>query len=275
MRSGHGYTRAQLDFRPNRVYNSLIDLDNNQNGFNPRGNGSFKSTVIISPPGGWGTDIEEEKIFTLARQLGGTRVGVYSRFGHTTEDYIEQGAFRQVGIVDQLDYSEDTVGHPGTLSVMKAMVVIEPINTQKTDFIVGETITQVHIDENDPSIVHTSKGLVVGWDDGYTADPENPYGKERILRYIQDAEEHSDIDGVLYPFEGDEMIVGETSKKEVIPDLNFAPAVNEKLDDLTFSGGYSVEEVTRYSGNMLYLTNLSPITRKTTQSERVSIILSY
>ena len=274
VRSGQGYTRAKLDFKPNKVYNSLLDLDNNRNGFNPRGNSAFQSTVIISPPGGWGTDVEEEKILTLAKQLGGTRVGVYSRFGHNTEDYIEQGTFRQLGVLDELVYADSTIDPPATMSVMKAVVVTEPINTQNIEFVVGETIHQIHVDENDPAIIHTAKGMVVGWDD--MPVPEVASDKKyQLIRYIQDPETHADIDGNLYLFEGDAMIVGESSKKEAAPNLSFGLPVKEKMDDMFFYSGYSVDEVVKYSGNMLYMTNLNPITRVTTQSERVSFILSY
>jgi hypothetical protein len=274
VRNGQGYTRAKLNFRPNKVYNSLFDLDNNQNGFNPRGNNAFRSTVIISPPGGWGTDVEEDKIVTLARQLGGTRVGIYSRFSHNTEDYIEQGTFRQLGILDEVVYAEPFVGNPGTLSAMKAVIVTEPINTQNLEYTVGEIIHQIQVDENDPSVVHTAKGIVVGWDDSPT--PATPTDeKYQMIRYIQDPEVHADVDGNLYPFKGDSMIVGEKSKKEAAPNLSFGLPVQEKMDDMFFHSGYSIDEVVKYSGNMLYLTNVNPITRVTTQSERVSLILSY
>ena len=79
----------------------------------PRGNGAFQSTVIICPPGGWGTDVEEDQIYTLARQLGGTRVGVYSRFGSMMDlcdchdEYIEYTNFRQAGILDEVDFTGD------------------------------------------------------------------------------------------------------------------------------------------------------------------------
>ena len=132
VREGEGYTRAQLDFRPNFVYTSLLDLDNQQNGFDPRGNGAFSPTVIISPPGGWGTDVEEDKIYTLARQLGGTRVGVFSRFGSMMDlcacedEYIEYTDFRQVGILDEVDFTGDE--NPGTATNIKTVIVIEPIN---------------------------------------------------------------------------------------------------------------------------------------------------
>ena len=262
VRNGEGYTRAQLDFRPNKVYNSLLDLDNDKNGFDPRGNGAFQSTVIISPPGGWGTDVEEDKIYTLARQLGGTRVGVYTRFSHDVEDYIEEGTFRQAGILDEIDFTTDVT--PATASVVKAVKVIEPINTQDTDFRLGEIIHQIHTDDLDPAITYTAKGMVTGWDD-----------QNLILRYIQDPELHSDYDGNLYEIKGDNKITGETSKKEVLPDVDFAADIPQELDGLTFSSGYVVDEVVKYSGNLLYLTNLSPITRQTTQTERVSIIISY
>lgn len=262
VRPGSGYTRAKLDFRPSKVYNSLLDLDDDKNGFDPRGNGAFKSTVIISPPGGWGTGVEEDKIYTLARQLGGTRVGVYSRFSHDVEDYIEEGTFRQVGVLDDLDFT--TSDEPTTASVVDAVKVIEPINTQDTDFRLGETIHQIHIDALDPAIVYTAKGMVTGWDD-----------INMILRYIQDPELHTDVDGNLYEIKGSNKITGETSKKEIIPDMDFGAAAAETLDGLSFMSGYAIVEVNKYSGNLLYNTNLSPITRVTTQSERVSIIISY
>jgi len=262
VREGSGYTRARLDFKPFRVYNSLLDLDAGENGFDPRGNGAFKTTVIIPPPGGWGTDVSEDKIYTLARQLGGTRVGIYTRFTGSTEDYIEQGSFRQIGLLDEVEFPGDE--NPSSASVIKAVKVIEPLNTQDTDFTIGETIYQIHTDELDPSVTYTAKGTVVGWED-----------KTTILRYIQDAEIHSDLDGNLYEFKSNQEITGETSKKEVIPDVTFGSPEVEELDGLTFDAGYMVKEVEKYSGSMLYLTNLSPITRVTTQSERVSIIISY
>ena len=57
VRHGEGYTYATLDFVANRVYESLADLDNKENGLNPLGDGAFQTTVIIGPPGGWGTDL--------------------------------------------------------------------------------------------------------------------------------------------------------------------------------------------------------------------------
>ena len=279
VRPGEGYTRAELDFRPNSVYNSLLDLDKQQNGFDPRGNGAFQTTVIISPPGGWGTDVEEDMIFTLARQLGGTRVGVYSRFGsmmdlcNCDDEYIEYTDFRQVGILDEVDFTMED--NPGNATNIKTVMAIEPINTQATDFRVGETIHQIQTDELDPAVTYIAKGMVISWDDRYTPDVNRPDEKYKILRYIQDPEVHKDRDGNLYEIKGDDTIVGEISKKEIVPDVDFASSRDIEVGSLVFSSGYSKDEVNKYSGNLLYLTNLSPITRQTTQSERISIIISY
>lgn len=262
VREGVGYTRAQLDFRPNHVYSSLLDLDEGENGFDPKGDGSFRSTVIIPPPGGWGTDIEEEMKYTLARQLGGTRVGVYATFLGDTEDFFFQSSFRQIGIMDDVEFANDE--EPATASVALAVKVKEPINTLTTEFEIGETIYQLHKDSVDPSIVYRAKASVVGWDDA-----------TGILRYVQDPDIHRYADGVLYKIEGGSSIIGETTGKEVIPDINFGVPEPVSLDGIVFEGGYMIEEVNRYSGTMLYLTNLSPIQRVSTQSERVSIIISY
>ena len=72
--NGSGYTYGTLDFAAGRVYQSLGDLQNGVNGLNPQGDGTFESTVIISPPGGWGSDV--------VRETGGTRVGVFSSLVH-------------------------------------------------------------------------------------------------------------------------------------------------------------------------------------------------
>lgn len=272
VRSGFGYTRAKLDFRPNRVYTSIVDLDNDENGFNPRGNGSFKSTVIIPPPDGWGTpeDFNLNQSFVLARQLGGTRVAVYTKIQRNNDDYIEQSSYRQVGIIDQLedyiivDPETDNTIRPDLINVDYAVKVIEPINTLNTDFRIGETIIQIHEHPEDPSIRFTSKGMVTGWND-----------VTRVIRYIQDPDIHSDLDGKLYKFGGDSVITGEIRGKEVIPDVRFGAGRPEDIEDITFVNGYSRDGVKKYSGNMLYLTNLSPIERITTQTERVSVIISY
>ena len=90
MREGSGYTFASLEFVSGKVYESLVDLDLKVNGLNPEGNGDLRTTVIISPPGGWGSDI--------VRELGGTRVGVFSALDYNLFKNYFDSSFRQIGI---------------------------------------------------------------------------------------------------------------------------------------------------------------------------------
>ena len=86
-----------------------LDTNNEKNGIDPLGDGGFRTTVIINPPGGWGTD--------LVRELGGTRVGVFSDFKSTNPDYVLESEFRQVGIVSDVEPTAE--GIPDSLSVIE------------------------------------------------------------------------------------------------------------------------------------------------------------
>ena len=249
-RHGSGYTYAKLDFVANRVYETLNDLDNHRNGLNPGGDGAFRSTVIIGPPGGWGRD--------LIRQLGATRVGIFSNFSTINEDYVTESEFRQVGVMSGIDNLTDSF--PESLSMVYAVKVSEVTGSMNVDYSLYETITQTYTDDNDPRIRYVAKGMVVGWD--------NDNG---IIRYIQDPRLHSDDQGQLYRFRGDAPIVGESTEKQTIPDVDFTL----ELEGRVFRFGYSMPEARKYVGVMDYVTNLSPIMRSPNQSERVSLIISY
>ncbi len=279
-RYGLGYTKATLDFVSNRVYTSLIDLDNKQNGVNPLGDGTFVSTVMIGPRSGWGcmdqkqvsvqtSRSTEENIrdcrFKLARQLGGTRVCIFSDLRYDQSDFIKGTQFRQLGII------QDILGHrkpnafndlssPDTLSAVHAIKVLKP-RGKKSEFYVGETITQEVEDRDNPDVLHKAKGTVVG----YT---ETPY--YNIIRYIQDHQHHTD-EGTLYRFRGSLNITGDTSSVDTFPDDTFTGG----LDGLDFKIGYAIPEVLPYSGTITYITNLPPVQREETQTERISLLISY
>ena len=242
VRPGSGYTVASVDFKANRCYGSLVDLDSVQNGLNPLGDGTFSAIGIISPPGGWGTD--------LVRELGGTRIGVFSDFRSTNTDYIVESEFRQVGVMSEVTTETPTTD---SLSCVYAVTVGEVSGSANQDYTMYETITQTT-----DGVV--AKGQVVGWDD-----------QKNIIRYIQDPTLHSDDNGQMNRFMGGAVIIGEESGKETIPNQ----LTEGDFDDLLFVGGYASPEVKKYSGHMNYVTNLSPIKRAPEQSERVSLIISY
>ena len=110
VRPGSGYTSAHVDFHAGHVYQSLGDLDADINGLDPLGDGSFASTTIIGPPGGFGKD--------LIRELGASHVGVFSTLTYNLFDFTQNVTFRQVGIIQD---PELTVPGSDTATVCMAV----------------------------------------------------------------------------------------------------------------------------------------------------------
>lgn len=285
-RPGQNYTFGRLNFTAGEVYATLSDLDEEINAMNPGGDDRFRSTVIISPPGGWGykktSDTTEESmnsLYTIMRQLGASRLGVFSRLDFNEKDFISDISFRQAGILQDLDsalLAEDKNPgilesyYPSTLANYYSVKVIENQGAEMIRYIPGEIITQTRPDPVNPSIEYVSKGTVVGWDDD-----------RNIIKYIQDPTIHTDDrNGVMYPFSNNRIITGLESKKETEPDIYYNVDIdtsNPIYNSLNtkFVNGYSVPEVDKYDGNLLYLVNVNPVTRKYRQSERISFIITY
>ena len=250
IRSGSEYTYATVDFVANRTYASLFDLDNNINGLDPRGDGTFLSTVIISPPGGWGTD--------LVKELGGTRIGVFSELDFNYDELLPNTTFRQVGLLHNPETEQD---NPSTMIACKGVKVTDndPSNLYKIGEEILQEVKEVDIQGN-LIATHIAKGTVVGFDLSVG-----------LLRYIQVPELHTDEDGVMYRFQNIESIIGSETGKVTSPDTTFMGFFKGSI----FSEGYSVSEFQIYSGDITYLTNLSPVERQQTQTEKISLIITY
>ena len=267
VRSGSGYTYGVLDFTPFNVYTNLADLDNEKNALDPLGDGTFQSKVIISPPGGWGyiddplLTEEENKLkaeFALAYQLGSTRAGVFSTLNYELSDFAEETFFRQIGILQDPSFDPSVGVDPETATACFAIkIASEDFDKQ---YEVGETIRQVVEVLEDGQPDKYALGQVVGWDN-----------VDQVLRYIQIPEKHSYTDGILYRFQGEEDIEGMSSGKIETPDYTF----NLSASDINFTDGYASPEVERYSGIFTHVLNISPIKRQPTQSEKISLIISY
>lgn len=177
VRGGQNYTYAELNFIKDNCYGSLDDLDKNINKLDPEGLESFKSTVIIPPIGGWGSD--------NVHHTYASRVGVFSTLKYDMNDSLPDVEFRQTGILSNPE-SENRE----TLSAFKSISV----TVQKGTFVVGSLIQQVRPDG-------IASGEVVGWDE-----------ENGVLSYIQVPSLHKDTNGDLIPFISNFIITGETAQ---------------------------------------------------------------
>ena len=244
VRGGSGYTFATLDFTSGNVYQTLGDLDLGVNGLNPLGAETVRTTVIISPPGGWGSD--------LIRQMGGTRVGVFSSLDYSLFSNNFPCPFRQIGILQDFTYSET---NPDSIQACYA-VKTNGVATGNS-FSIGETIVQTVTLDN--GVIVEAKGTVVAYD---TTDG--------VIRYVQGSS-NVDANGELYAFEGNGQISGITSALAAVVDTSY----NDTTSDTTFINGYANPKLTKYTGYMTYLTNISPVVRDSEQSERLSLVIAF
>ena len=130
----------------------------------------------------------------------------------------------------------------------------------ETSYEVGETIRQVVevLETGEPD--KYAIGQVVGWDN-----------ITQVLRYIQVPQKHSDTDGVLYRFQGEEEVEGVSSGKIEKPDSTFSLSSS----GVQFENGYADPEIASYNGLITHVVNISPIKRQPSQSEKISLIISY
>jgi hypothetical protein len=259
VRYGSGYTEGTLDFSANNVYGSLVDLDADINGLNPGGNGDFRSTVIITPPGGWGTDLQ--------RELGGTRVGFFSSLGTDSTDYdfTEGISFRQIGVIQNPEFNANVTANAATLCASYAIYYENPT---------GEVIAigdQIQMAVDVAGVIKTAKGTVV------ENDTTN-----MVLKYIQDPNQHKDLsDGNLYRFAEIKDQSGTAALLITSTTASGAAGTVEPKNytgawaDMYYIEGFANPDIVRYSGLMTYLTNISPVTRSDNQTEKISLLIGY
>lgn len=273
---GQGYSYAKLDFTANRVYTSLNDLLNNRNAVNPRGNGDFKTTCIISPEGGWGRD--------LVSQLGGTKVGLFITSGYVNDvSFMDQKdrelSFRQISLFHNVIIPSITVaGYPEPIDLSKNLRLdgthaLNLIITGGSGFELLEEINQTYTVNGETRL---ARGMIVGW---------NYIDSIRVLRFIQDPNYHLDSNGNMWPFYMPTPIRGNAAKT-TDPTYNITGLVSKTiakmdyskfglLDTRYFNFGYSAPEYVKNSGDMIYVSNIQPIPKLSQQSEEVSIVIAY
>ena len=306
---GYGYTHAKLQFENNKVYQTLSDLNRDVNGLLPGGNDDFRSTVIISPPGGWGyrrtligEDLEtiyRNTTFALARQLGGTRVAVFMKLEDDELGFITETLYRQLGIL------QDPEGNQINVNDNKYILTKDPeddqalLTSSSTDIAKANNrlLLDTSLDDGGPTadyrpfickyntvkVFRTSGGDVTKFYVGETIKQGKSLGQvcgvdvidgtdDIFINYFQDPFLHCDpSDGSLHPFSGSDLISGDTSFVEGRPDV----AYNQVYSGQEFVAGYSLPQITPFTGLLTHIDNKSYIVRTQGQREKISIVLEF
>lgn len=212
--------------------------------------------VIISPPGGHGSNV--------VRELGAYRVMV-----HKSLDFLDGNGdipvdmeFRRFGLISDPQTTANIDYTANTATVCRA---IKFPSTATANFINGEIITQA---------TTGAKGRVIHWD-----------STTKILRYYQNeyisaVQSNNPTGGNpdLYknksiPFSGANPITGSTSTTTLTPDTTSGGTVT--LSGISFVLGYANSEIKKYSGEILYVENRKAVIRSNDQIEDVKLVLEF
>ena len=217
-----GYTYAELDFVPELIFNSL---DNQSNGLNSLGDGTY-STVIL----------DYLVVGELTLSVNWVQWLVFTTLDFNEADFYPDVTFRRIGILKDPTFR---ISQPATATGSFAINVTD--YGGPASYTVGERLGQV---VTVGGVAKNAFGTVVAY------DTEN-----NVVRYIQDPTIHADGDGNTYAFSGDGYVNGLTSGKSTKP-----TTFSGTLVDTSFSAGYSSPEANKYSGEMIYLSNVSSVT---------------
>ena len=231
-----------------------------------------KFEVVIPPKGGHGADIY--------RELGGFRVMLYSKFDNNVDDspdYAVGVDFSRVGIVkNPLEKNGTTLLNSTTATNLKALaltsngvagVTTTSAVTYSVDSLIKQTISTAGIGS-------TAVGYVASW---------NP--DTGILKYYQPVG-FSTLSA--YSYKQLDFVGTSTA-----PIVNAGTSGNLKIDSSfnndsiqiasgtkislgqTFVSGKANADVKKYSGEIIYIDNRSPVTRSSSQKEEVKIVIEF
>jgi hypothetical protein len=156
-------------------------------------------------------------------------------------------------VLQNFEYSDPQYKNNLTLSAHYAVTFT---NTNAHEFELLETIHQnVLVD----GAMKIARGTVIGW------DPNT-----NVLRYIQDPNLHLDSDGKLYAFGETNNVVGQTSGA-----IGYVNTLTDTLDGLEFVDGHAQPEIQKFTGQLLYVSNIQPIQRDPEQTENIGILVYY
>jgi len=262
---GSGYTYATVDLKSAGITNGSTDKD-------------AEFSVIIPPPGGHGFDIY--------RELGATRVLIYSRFENDEldPDFVTGNQFARVGIIKNPTFYDSTqVLTKQKASALYALKLtgLTTSTTYTLDTEVSQTI----------GVGSTAVGKVASWNN---VTGVLKYWQERKLSISTQRDAYNNPVTPRYGYElfdftalpdtgGSVTIVGGSSNLAIQTTFGSSdnPGVSTTINNntyylgQTFIKGVASPEVEKYSGDILYVDNRPSVIRTSNQKEDIKVILQF
>ena len=261
-RGGSGYTFGTLDLAAGNV---------------PTGTTAPTFDVIIPPQGGHGADIYKE--------LGGYNVLLYSRIENDSQnpDFITGNQIARVGIVESpLAYDSNSILTLDKASAVYALkltgvgyseATFNPDTQIRQTIGIGSTAfgRVVSYDSNTGVLKYWQDRYHVGFNTDGTQNASPTYGFD-MFRFTADI----GSGGSFNILGGSTTLAIQTSfGSENNPGIS--TVINSRTYYLgqQFIKGVSQPEVSKYSGNMIYVDNRPSITRSSNQKEDIKVILQF
>ena len=243
--NGTGYSFATFDIAGTNIYTdancTTLISGATLTAWNNATAGSIKA--IIDPPSGHGTDDIEE--------LGGHFVMLQSKFEPADADVVQVNDFRRVGIVK--DPKDSATGNVANLATARTTNAIIMASGGSGTYQVDELITQASTG---------AQGRVIEWD-----------STNRILYYVQEKYSSYGLDssGNLTAFSGANAVTGGSSSAVFTPSV----ATSGTTNGVVFASGYAVPELSRDTGEIIYVENRRAISRASDQTEDIKVVVEF
>ena len=242
--NGTGYSFANFDLAGTNIYTdaaaSSAIAGATLSAWNSATAGTIKA--IIDPTGGHGTDDIAE--------LGGHFVMLQSKLEPADSDVVQVNDFRRVGIVK--NPKDSATNNVATLATARTTNAILMAAGGTGTFQIDEKITQASTGAN---------GTVVEWD-----------ATNRILYYVQEKYTNYGLDANqnLTAFSGVNAVTGANSSAVHTP-ANTSGTTN----GVVFASGYANSELSKDTGEIIYVENRRAISRASDQTEDIKVVVEF
>ena len=242
--NGTGYSFANFDLSGTNIYTNTAATSAIAGATLSAWNSATAGTIkaIIDPTGGHGTDDIAE--------LGGHYVMLQSKLEPADSDVVQVNDFRRVGIVkNPKDSATNNVAALATARTTKAILMAAG---GTGTFQIDEKITQASTGAN---------GTVVEWD-----------ATNRILYYVQEKYTNYGLDANqnLTAFSGVNAVTGANSSAVHTP-ANTSGTTN----GVVFASGYANSELSKDTGEIIYVENRRAISRASDQTEDIKVVVEF